>query len=62
METKLARDLAHAVQKTEGGRIHSSQGIQLARKMINYLLEDEGSAECVPFEIIDELREEYLNC
>ena len=41
------------IQKTEGGKLHSSQGIQLARKMVNYLSEDEGSAECFPFEIID---------
>lgn len=57
----VARDAAHTIQKTEGGKLHSSQGIQLARKMVNYLSEDEGSAECFPFEIIDELREEYLD-
>lgn len=49
----VARDAAHTIQKTEGGKLHSSQGIQLARKMVNYLSEDEGSAECFPFEIID---------
>lgn len=56
----VARDAAHAVQKTEGGRLHSKQGIQLAQEIVRYLSEDEGAAECFPFEIIDELTEEYL--
>lgn len=55
----VARDLAHAVQKENGGIVHSERGIELARKMVEYLLEDEGSAECFPFEIIDELKEAF---
>lgn len=52
-------DMEHAVQKENGGILHSEKGIGLARKIVEYLSEDEGSAECFPFEIIDELRESF---
>lgn len=55
----VARDLAHAVQKENGGIVHSRKGIELAQKMVDYLSEDEGSAELFPFEIIDELKEAF---
>lgn len=42
-----------------GEKIHSEQGRELAQKMIEYLESEEGSAELFPYEIIDELKEEY---
>lgn len=53
------RDLLNAVQRKNGGILHSEKGIELVRKMVEYLSEDEGSAECFPFEIIDELKEAF---
>ena len=55
----VVRDSGHAVQKTDGGSLHSQQGIELAKKMVNFLLEDEGCAECFPFEFIKELKIEF---
>lgn len=42
-----------------GEKTHSEQGRELAQKMIEYLESEEGSAELFPYEIIDELKEEY---
>lgn len=55
----VARDSAHAVQKTDGGSLHSQQGIKLAKQMIDLLSEDEGCAECFPFDIIKELKVQF---
>ena len=56
----VARDAAHAVQKSEGGVYHSQKGIELAKKIIEYLEENEGCAECFPYEIIDKLKDEFI--
>lgn len=56
----VARDAAHAVQKSEGGVYHSQKGIELAKKIIEYLEENEGCAECFPYETIDKLKDEFI--
>lgn len=39
--------------------IHSREGIELAKKIIAYLKEKDGTADSFPYEVIDELREEF---
>ena len=40
---------------------HSAEAVSLVRKFVDRLSEiPDGCAECFPFELIDELREEYL--
>ncbi len=40
---------------------HSAEAVSLVREFVDRLLEIlDGCAECFPFELIDELREEYL--
>lgn len=56
----VARDAAHAVQKSESGVYHSQKGIELAKKIIEYLEENEGCAECFPYETIDKLKDEFI--
>ena len=55
----VVRDAAHAVQKNEGV-YHSQKGIGLAKKIIEYLEENEGCAECFPYETIDKLKDEFI--
>ena len=55
----VARKLEDAVQKEDGGVRHSRQGIELAKQMVKYLEENEGNAECFPYDQIEELREEF---
>lgn len=56
----VARDAAHAVQKSEGGVYHSQKRIELAKKIIEYLEENEVCAECFPYETIDKLKDEFI--
>ena len=53
----VARDLKNAVKIN--ANIHSPKGIQLAREIISVLMEDEGCAECFPYDIISELKTEF---
>lgn len=53
----VARDLKNAVKINDN--IHSPKGIQLAREIISILMEDEGCAECFPYDIIAELKTEF---
>ncbi|RHK20970.1 hypothetical protein DW074_15340 [Ruminococcus sp. AF46-10NS] len=53
----VARDLKNAVRIEE--RLHSTKGIELTKKIINVLMEDEGCAECFPYDVIDELKAEF---
>ncbi len=55
----VARDVAHALQKENGGVFHSLRGMELANKIVTYLEEDEGAAECFPFEVIEELKKSF---
>ncbi len=47
-------------KKSEGGVYHSQKGIELAKKIIEYLEENEGCAECFPYETIDKLKDEFI--
>ena len=53
----VARDLGNAVRIEE--HLHSKNGIELAGKIVGVLLEDEGCAECFPYDIVDELKKEF---
>lgn len=55
----VARKVEESVQKENGGVRHSRKGIELAEKIINYLEEKEGTAECFPYDEIEELREVF---
>lgn len=55
----VARKIGQAVQKEEGGVRHSQQGIELAQKMVEYLEDNEGCAECFPYEEIEELKKTF---
>lgn len=55
----VTRDLAHAVQKSDGEVYHSRQGIELAQKIVDFLLRDVGIAERFPFDEIEKLKEEF---
>ena len=53
----VARDLGDAVIIKE--HLHSKNGIELAGKIVSILLEDEGCAECFPYDVVDELKKEF---
>lgn len=52
----VARDSGHAIQKVNGGVFHSERGRKLAKKIVDFLLEDEGCAECFPCNLIEEFK------
>ena len=53
----VARDLGNAVRIEE--HLHSTNGIELASKIVSVLLEDEGCAERFPYDVVDELKKEF---
>ena len=55
----VTRKVGQVVQKEDGGVRHSQQGIKLARKMIEYLEDNEGSAECFPYDEVEELKKMF---
>ena len=52
----VARKIEESVQKENGGVRHSRKGIKLAGKIVRYLEENEGTAECFPYDEIEEMR------
>ena len=54
-----ARKVGEAVQKEDGGVRHSQQGIELAKQIVKYLKEIEGTAECFPYDEIQEQRKAF---
>ncbi len=54
-----ARNLEDTVQKEDGGVRHSRQGIELAKQIVKYLKEIEGTAECFPYDEIQEQRKAF---
>lgn len=52
----MTRDLGNAVRIE--ANLHSKKGIELAGKIIKVLIEDEGCAECFPYNMVDELKED----
>lgn len=53
------RELGNSYTNEEG-RLHGPKGKQLAQQFIDVLMENEGAAECFPFNVIDELKKEFL--
>ncbi|MSD30572.1 hypothetical protein GKG35_07290 [Faecalibacterium sp. BIOML-A3] len=47
------------MQKEDGGVRHSNQGIELAKQIVKYLEDIGGTAECFPYDEIQELREAF---
>lgn len=54
-----ARNVGETVQKEAGGVSHSRQGIELAGKIVKYLEDNDGTAECFPYDEIAELKNEF---
>ena len=54
-----ARNLEDTVQKEDDGVRHSHQGIELAKQIVKYLEDIEGTAEYFPYDEIQELREAF---
>ena len=54
-----ARKAKETVQKESDGERHSLQGIKLAKQIVKYLEDNEGTAELFPYEEIEDLREEF---
>ena len=55
----VTRNFENSVQKELGGVRHSREGIELARRIADYLEENDGIAECFPWDEIEELRKEF---
>ena len=55
----VTRNFEKSVQKELGGVRHSREGIELARRIADYLEENDGIAECFPWDEIEELRKEF---
>lgn len=53
---RVVRDLANATRKVNGGELHSQQGIALAQKMVEFMEQRGGNAECFPYDEISELK------
>ena len=53
---RVARDLANATRKVNDGEWHSQQGIALARKIVEFMEQHGGNAECFPYDEISELK------
>lgn len=49
----------HDKSSNEPVVIHSWEGIELAKRIVAYLEEKDGIADCFPYEEIDELRREF---
>ena len=54
-----ARKEEESVKKANGGVRHSREGIELAGKIVKYLEENEGTAECFPYDEVEKLREMF---
>lgn len=53
------RNFEQAVEKENNGIHHSRQGISLAKEIVSYMEDNEGDAECFPYEEIEELRKAF---
>ena len=54
-----ARNVGETVQKEDGGVRHSRKGIESAGKIVKFLEDNDGSAECFPYDEIEELKNEF---
>lgn len=55
----VTRNFEESIQKELGGVRHSREGIELAGKIVEYLEDNDGTAECFPWDEIEELRKEF---
>lgn len=55
----VTRNFEESIQKELGGVRHSREGIELAGRIVEYLEDNDGTAECFPWEEIGELRNEF---
>ena len=55
----VTRNFENSVQKELGGVRHSREGIELAKRIADYLEENDGTAELFPWDEIEELRKEF---
>lgn len=55
----VTRNFEESVQKELGGVRHSREGIELAGRIVEYLEDNDGTAECFPWDEIEELRKEF---
>lgn len=58
-QVQTVRDIRDSLQKGPEDVRHSQHGIELARKMVEILENNEGSAECFPYEQIEGLKKEF---
>lgn len=55
----VTRNFEESIQKELGGVRHSREGIELAGRIVEYLEDNDGTAECFPWDEIEELRKEF---
>ena len=55
----VTRNFENSVQKELGGVRHSREGIELARRIADYLEENDGTAELFPWDEIEKLMQEF---
>lgn len=55
----VTRKMDEAIQRKDGGVRHSRQGIELAKQIVKCLEDNEGTAECFPYDEVEELREAF---
>ena len=55
----VTRNFENSVQKELGGVRHSREGIELAKRIADYLEENDGTAELFPWDEIEKLRKEF---
>lgn len=55
----VTRKMDEAIQREDGGVRHSRQGIELAKQIVKCLEDNEGTAECFPYDEVEELREAF---
>lgn len=58
----IVRNVGHAVRMKNGDApdiLHSNQAIEAAREMIRVFEQNEGTAECFPYDVVNALKQEY---
>lgn len=55
----VTRKMDEAIQREDGGVRHSRQGIKLAKQIVKCLEDNEGIAECFPYDEVEKLREAF---
>ena len=55
----VTRNFEESIQKELGDVRHSREGIELAKRIVEYLEENDGTAECFPWGEIEKLRKEF---